>query len=377
MLPTIENSLCDFQELYRVHVHENLVLHGNIRDLEKQKLKRLKDFSSERQQFKNKYLKYLQRCRRQMSKGLPVRVNSSVSHEMNIPVSRDMVCKNCPYSFDTWNALVDVNRNEIDCYKSEILFGDSKDKKARESLGNDSGCSNNTETQEGPGLVTEIPEFRKNLARSPRQLNASSSTLVEMTTADRQLSSVKQQLSETKSARKTQEVSSKDCQRLSFGRSKTFSGIINANTSSPNVQNVRNDKETNVQNHGVYRLSRHLSLTNEPRLPPAAFERRRSHTIVTERPALLEKRRNSSNFPRSNFSPVVLQDKVIIDDFKGMAKLQSLKKLLSENYLEQPTPDDCHTNEQDIFDSVRHCRYLRTPPRSFRSSNVDLTDLED
>lgn len=377
MLPTFENSLSDFQELYRVHVHENLVLSGNIRDLEKQKFKRLKDFSSERQQFKNKYLKYLQRCRRQVSKGLPARVNSSVSHEMNIPVSRDMVCKNCPYSFETWNALVDVNRNEIDCYKSEILLGDSKDKKAREGFENDSGRSSKTETREGPGLVTEIPEFRKNLARSPRQLNASSSTLVEMTTADRQLSSVKQQFSSANLARKTQEVSSNDCQRLSFERSKTFSGITTVNTSALNSQNARNDKETNGQNHRVHQLSRHLSLTNEPRLPSAAFERRRSHTIVTERPALLEKRRKSSNFPRSNLSPIVLHDKVVIDDFKGLAKLQRLTKLLSENFLEQPRSDDCHTNQQDIFDSVRNCRYLRTPPRSFRGSNVDLTDLED
>lgn len=383
----MESSLSDIQELYRTHVHEKRILQGNIRDLDRQKLKSLKHLSTESKQFRNKYTKYIQGRRRNSIHDLPMQLKPVSDIGANGPIARDLVCNNCPYSFKTWNHLVDIDRGGIDCYRSEILFGDSKDKKVDESM-----VETNRSQVKGKGthsrLVTEIPGFRRNLSYTPR-LSASASALTERKAMDSRSPKVSPRTKRTRemadlrqfstaSTKKIQEASISDIRHSIT----TVSLKTTASVPSIKIASVESDIE-NLANQDYYGNE-----NNVENLDPFKdeFHRGRSHTIDNhEKPALLKKRCEAQTQVyngtkhRSSLGSVTL--KIMAGSAKGLTKFKYLTKLLNSLPVSGYTnTEDNDTKESecfpDIFESIRKCRYLRSPPTSRRGSPIDLTDEE-
>ena len=407
MIPTMDTPLSDFQELFRVHVHENRILQGNVRDLEKQKVKLLKDMGAESRQFKSKYTKYLERGRRRSFQDIPLTPRYTDSGEVNVSVSRDMICKNCPYSFKTWNNLVDVKRNGIDAYKSEILFGDRKEKKLSSSYGNVAEHSRTGVEQNCVGMVTEIPGFRENIRHSSKRLSASASALLEIVNTEnnspkaspRLKRSCKETIHSPVGRRVTQEISAKDCQELlSLHRSKTIPTIdteYSPRTESPRTNNTVNlcvprvdvENVTDDTDGASYRRRGSFSLQDDAGELDTPTERARSYTIDNhQRPVLLARRRTqdivaySREGRRSSVGTIAL--KAMADSSKGLTKFKYFTKLLADTLkglpqadLEDESPAE-NKSIPDIYESLKKCRYLRTPPRSRRGSNVDQADFE-
>ena len=381
MISTTDSSPSDIQELYRTHVHENRILKGNMRDLEKQTVKTLKNLSVESRQFKNKFSKYLKGRRRNSIHDLPLSLKSSVDNETNRPMSRDMVCNECPYSFKTWNNLIDTNKDGIDCYKSEILFGDSKNKKSASEAREKEHFQKD---QLAPsGMVTEIPGFKRNLDDACR-LSVSASVLVGRSgrggnspgnspRSERSRETADLQKFST-SSRKTHEATITDCITLKIDHSKT--------TQVPTIKvaSVEDIHSSSYANNGKTGVDEFEPYEEE-------FHRGRSHTIDNNvKPVLLKRRKrienqvNDNSAHHSSFASVTL--KVMADNAKGFNKFKYLSKLVQELPLTdyEKILGENNSKEKnslpDIFESVKNCRYLRSPPTSRRGSTVELSDEE-
>ena len=403
MLPTMDSPLTDFQELYRVHIHENLVLRENMRDLEKQQIKRWRDMKVESNQFKNQYSKYLKNGRaRSLHDVTP---KGTYDGEANISVSRDMICKNCPYSFETWNNLCDVNRNDIDAYKSEVLFGDHDEKK-RTVNGGETEHSEHLITDAGRhqvSMVTEVPVIRAKLRSGTRRLSASASNLLVLTGRDSRSPKTSPRLKRStkentdasqgpRGRRITQEVSAKDIRRLSFERSNTMPSIDGEHraTGAPQSRTTNSPPDIHLEDLTDYENAKpgsRLSLSfrgSSSGAVDSGYNRARSYTIDNhQRPVLLAKRKNLDAYlgeRRTSFGTVAL--KAMADSSKGLTKFKYLTKLLAHSLKDLPPSDiDMIDNDSskdnkslpDIYESFKNCRYLRSPPRSRRGSN-DLGD---
>ena len=454
----MDSSTSDIQELYRSHVHEKRILKGNMHALEKQTVKTLKNLSAESRQFKNKFSKYIKGRRSNSIHDLPLGMKSTPESESNRPMSRDMVCNECPYSFETWNNLVDVDREGIDCYKSEILFGDSKSNRPISEI---HPKEHSTPVQSG--MVTEIPGFRRNLnnasrlsvsasalvgragnspgasPRSPRRVIAdlrkspSTSRKTHELSVSVTASGGRREKSPGPSPRsprspralahqgksptitkKTHEATITDCETLKMNKSKTKTELPTVRVAGvedihlPRIGSVGKGMDS-VDEPGTFgeRVYRRRSHTIDNHVKPnlasvgegkdidsideldtfdEEFHRGRSHTIDNHvKPVLLKRRKRLDNqlndYPerRPSFATVTL--KVMADAAKGKNKLKYLTRLVQDlplsGYDKCLVENELKENKSwaDIYETLKKCRYLRSPPISRRGS-VELTDEE-
>ena len=379
----MDSSTSDIQELYRTHVHEKRILKGNMRVLEQQTVKTLKNLSAESRQFKDKFSKYIKGRRRNSIHDLPLRMKSSAGSEANRPMSRDLVCNECPYSFETWNNLIDVTRDGIDCYKSEILFGDSKCKKSVKLN------ETNRKEHTGPvqsGMLTEIPGFRRNLGKANR-LSVSASVLVGNSPGSSPRSArasprspwspvIANPRKSSMTSRKTHEATIADCEKLKIDH--------NEMTEVPAVR-VSSVDDIHLPSQAI--VGKGMDGLDELDTYDEEFHRGRSHTIDNHvKPVLLKRRKqlenqvNDYSTRRSTLASVTL--KMMADAAKGKAKLKYLTRLIQDlpitGYEEHMGGRDSKEDNSlpDIYETMKNCRYLRSPPTSRRGSNAELTDEE-
>ena len=116
----MENKASDFQTLFKQHIHENLLLREQNRNLETIKATKLRELNTAEANFKSKYKKYIKLARKP---------SQDISRQLSSPVPEVsprppfIICKDFPYSFKTWGNLTDLNHEKegIDVYKTELL----------------------------------------------------------------------------------------------------------------------------------------------------------------------------------------------------------------------------------------------------------------
>lgn len=163
--PTNPASVTDFKKLYSSHVQENKHLQKQKSFIDDEKLIAYKHRSHEEVAFIRKYEKYCRgfsgRRRHSVDASSIFKVaeaNKDRDRDKDRAVSaskslgRDTLNNNFPYSFSTWNKIVDACSDILECNKNEILRAPDSDTAVI--------------TIDGIGTVSEVPEKHTHTQKS-------------------------------------------------------------------------------------------------------------------------------------------------------------------------------------------------------------------
>lgn len=128
--PTNHTGGTDFKKLYSSHVQENKFLQKQKSSIDEEKVRAYKNLTHEESAFLRKYEKYTRSYsgkRRQSIDANILRIADTNTHrDFNAvckSLGRDAINNDFPYSFSSWNRMVNADCNVLEHNKSEILSG--------------------------------------------------------------------------------------------------------------------------------------------------------------------------------------------------------------------------------------------------------------
>ena len=130
-----QTGVTDFKKLYSSHIQENKNLQRRKSFIDDEKVRTFKSLSFEESVFLKKYDKYTRtysgtRRRQSIDANILRAADSNAQRDHCVSrqsLARDFVQNDFPYSFDTWNKLVDADNDIIECHKGEILSAEDGD----------------------------------------------------------------------------------------------------------------------------------------------------------------------------------------------------------------------------------------------------------
>lgn len=188
------NPFTDLKKMYSSHVLENMGLHRQKSGLDHAKAKKMRELSHNENIFLRKYSKYavpgFNKRRSSIDAGLirNIEMNNSRPQSHTIATTKDKsfgresVNSECPYSFETWNSLVDSGTSIIEKRKNDILYGNEEKRDTEKPITDDYEArktpllkrSNSlkpvlkSNEDDSSSEITELHNFRKAQSRGRR-----------------------------------------------------------------------------------------------------------------------------------------------------------------------------------------------------------------